>query len=352
MEKLLIWGTGKIADRVIKHLSYDSVSVKGIIDSNKKKELWMGFPVYTPDMIPDNYDYIVVANSYTNEVVEICKKYNIDLNRLFFLRGLKYNPGCNDKTIAKLIFDDEAFFELSTEYGWEENSFFEEDLLLYSSMNPRANFIINEENNWPILNDKYKKAGQVDNYFWQDLWAAKHVHDSGVVQHFDIGSRLDGFITHLLSMGIHVTMIDVREFPCSVEGLTTIVDDATMLNNIQDGSLYSLSALCSLEHFGLGRYGDPIDPEACFKCFENISKKMKSGGHIYISVPIGKERVEFNAHRVFYPKTIIDSFEMFSLKEFSCVSNGIIEFNVDVHAYDEDNHNGDYRYGLFHFLKK
>ena len=42
-----------------------------------------------------------------------------------------------------------------------------------------------------------------------------------------------------------------------------------------------MSALCSLEHFGLGRYGDPVDPEACFKCFENIQRKLKKGGRLY-----------------------------------------------------------------------
>ena len=49
-----------------------------------------------------------------------------------------------------------------------------------------------------------------------------------------------------------------------------------------------MSALCSLEHFGLGRYGDAIDPEACFKCFDQIQKKLKKGGNLYISLPVGQ----------------------------------------------------------------
>ena len=60
-----------------------------------------------------------------------------------------------------------------------------------------------------------------------------------------------------------------------------------------------MSALCSLEHLGLRRYGDKIDPEACFKCFDAIQKKARKGGKLYISVPIGKECVEFNAHLFF-----------------------------------------------------
>ena len=141
------------------------------------------------------------------------------------------------------------------------------------------------------------------------------------------------------------------KFPGKVEHLHTIVDDATSLCQISDESIGSMSALCSLEHFGLGRYGDPVDPEACFRCFDNIQKKLKKGGRLYISLPIGKERVEFNAHRVFYASTIIDCFHMLHLEEFSCTSQGEIEYDVDIHKYDCDPHNGEWRYGLFSFIK-
>lgn len=211
--------------------------------------------------------------------------------------------------------------------------------------------MIQEQYNWPVIVDKYALAGTTGNYFWQDLWAARLILKSKVTRHFDIGSRLDGFISHLLAAEIEVTMIDIREFPEKIENLHTIVDDATMLNQIEDESIESMSALCSLEHFGLGRYGDTIDPEACFKCFENIQKKMLKGGKLYLSVPIGQERVEFNAHRVFYANTILDCFKTLKLVEFSCVSQGKIENIKDIHKYDEDKHNGEFRYGLFYFIK-
>ena len=72
---------------------------------------------------------------------------------------------------------------------------------------------------------------------------------------------------------------------------------------------------------------------------------------LYISVPIGRERVEFNAHRVFYASTIVKCFSSLSLKEFSCAAEGKIEYHADIHKYDEDIHNGEYRYGLFSFIK-
>lgn len=71
-----------------------------------------------------------------------------------------------------------------------------------------------------------------------------------------------------------------------------------------------------------------------------------------MSVPIGKERVEFNAHRVFYASTIKDCFKELKLIEFSCASQGKIEYNANIHKYDNDQHNGEFRYGLFLFMKE
>lgn len=125
---------------------------------------------------------------------------------------------------------------------------------------------------------------------------------------------MDGFIAHLLAADIDVTMIDVRDFPGEAEHLHTIVDDATSLRQTWDESIESMSALCFLEHFGLGRYGDPVDPETCFKCFDNIQKKLKRDGKLYLSLHIGKERVEFNAHRVLYASTVVKCFDSLKLQ--------------------------------------
>ena len=128
--------------------------------------------------------------------------------------------------------------------------------------------------------------------------------------------------------------------------------DATNLNTFADNSIESLSALCSLEHFGLGRYGDEIDPDACYKCFNAIRHKVKKEGNIYLSVPVGMEHIEFNAHRVFFASTIVDNFPGFDLVEYSCTHNGYIEYNVDIHKYDNDDSLGGTRFGLFHFMKR
>lgn len=349
MKKILIWGTGKIAKRFIENGYHGEII--GFIETNKSVETYMDKPVYDSRQIPSQYDYIVVANLYTKEIYDLVKELNLDCSKVIFLHGVKQQVGCMDNAVIKEILSEKNYTNYCGEFGLIEGSFIEDDIKLYAQMNKRPNFGIKEEYLWPVIGDKYVPAGTVNNYFWQDLWAARLVAKSGVKHHFDIGSRLDGFIAHLLASGVDVTMIDVRQFPEEVECLHTIVDDATSLSQIADNSIESFSALCSLEHFGLGRYGDPIDSEACFKCFDNIQRKLKSGGKLYISLPIGKERLEFNAHRVFYPSTVIESFASLILEEFSCTSHGKIEYNVDIHKYDEDLHNGNYRYGLFYFRK-
>lgn len=349
MKKILIWGTGKLAKRFMEN-RYNG-EILGFIETNKSKCSFMQKPVYGGDEIPKEYDYIVVANSYTDEIYDLCIKLGIDLKKIIFLYNTRVRIGCTNTSVLREILLERNYTDYCIEFGLVEGTFVDSDMDKYQRLNRRANFDIHKEYIRPILTDKYVNAGEMGNYFWQDLWAAKLVIKSEIRNHFDIGSRIDGFIAHLLAADIDVTVIDIRKFPGKSEHLHTLVDDATNLYQIRDESIGSMSALCSLEHFGLGRYGDPIDPEACFKCFENIQKKLKKEGNLYIALPIGKERVEFNAHRVFYASTVVNCFSTLKLREFSCVANGEMECNVEIHKYDNDLHKGDYRFGLFHFTK-
>ena len=68
-------------------------------------------------------------------------------------------------------------------------------------------------------------------------------------------------------------------------------------------------------------------------------------------MPIGKERVEFNAHRVFYAKTIVECFGLMNLIELSCADSNGIEYNIELSKYDYDLRKGSFKFGLFHFVK-
>lgn len=359
MSKILIWGTGDLAKEFIDR-GYKGELV-GFIETVKSKDMFMEKPVYSSQEIPEKYDYIVIANSHGSEIYSLCIKMDIDISKLIFLYRIQSRVGCTDELELKKILSEKSYDEYCIRFRLKPqpkkhprvqgDEFVYEDAEKYRKLNKRPTFEIQEKYMWPIATDKDVEAGNVDDYFQQDLWAAKLIYKSGVKRHFDIGSRIDGFIAHLLAMDIEVSMIDIREFPAEVENLYTVVDDATNLKQIPDESIESMSALCSLEHFGLGRYGDPIDPEACFKCFDAIQRKMRKGGRLYISVPIASERVEFNAHRIFYASTIVECFSDMILEEFSVSEDGVLESHVeDIHKYDGDE--CDYRFGLFYFRKK
>ncbi len=174
---------------------------------------------------------------------------------------------------------------------------------------------------FPILTDMSDSAGVTGgHYFHQDLWAARKIFARKPEQHLDIGSRTDGFIAHLLTF-MPVTVVDIRPIKSHIRGLTFLQDDASQLGNLAAGSVDSLSSLHAAEHFGLGRYTDPIDPRGCFKFMSALERVLAPGGRLYFSVPVGRERLEFNAHRVFSVATILASFPALELISFSFVGD-------------------------------
>ena len=226
--------------------------------------------------------------------------------------------------------------------------YFLSSLLKYRKMNRSASFRVSIRHLFPILLDRRDNAGVAGgHYFHQDLWAAKRIFARRPSQHIDIGSRVDGFVAHLLVF-MPVTIIDIRQLKSNIAGLSFIRDDATELSQLPDDSVESLSSLHAAEHFGLGRYSDPIDPRACFKFMNALQRVLMPGCSLYFSVPVGRERVEFNAHRVFSPRTIMDSFSQLHLNSFSYVADdGCLKEDVE----PGDAALCDYGCGLFEFIK-
>ena len=168
----------------------------------------------------------------------------------------------------------------------------------------------------PVLNDFFAQAGSADgHYFWQDLICAKYIHDLAPKKHLDVGSRIDGFLAHLLSFR-SVTLVDVRPFDLSIPGLTVAIGDAQ--SNLVDhvGTFDSVSSLHCIEHFGLGRYGDNLDKDGHIKGIKHIAECVGKKGSLFISFPIGEEKVEFNEQRIIDPEWPILHLRGFNLKEF------------------------------------
>jgi hypothetical protein len=163
----------------------------------------------------------------------------------------------------------------------------------------------------PCLHDRFEEGGSTKSeYFWQDLSVAQWIFRENPLKHVDVGSRVDGFVGHVASFR-EIEVFDVRPLSSRIPNVIFKQADFTKFESIkkyssQDGYCDSLSCLHAIEHFGLGRYGDPIDPAGYEKGITNLALLLKPKGVLYLSTPIGRQRVEFNANWVFDPQTIIN----------------------------------------------
>jgi hypothetical protein len=207
----------------------------------------------------------------------------------------------------------------------------------------------------PCLHDWYEEGGTTRNeYFWQDLLVARKIFAAKPEKHVDIGSRVDGFVAHVAGFR-EIEIFDIRPITTSIPGVT--FTQADLMNSVAGITDYcdSLSCLHALEHFGLGRYGDPIDPKGYESGIRNMARILRLGGYFYLSVPVGVERVEFNAQHVFHPNTIVAVAEsnQLLLREFALFTtdDGLVQMDT---AYETLVEVGKRRYGLgiFTFIKK
>ncbi|MDQ7083786.1 MAG: DUF268 domain-containing protein [Sulfurovum sp.] len=215
----------------------------------------------------------------------------------------------------------------------------------YKSM---SNEIVEYKDLWPELNDK-TSASQTGGgqYFYQDNWALKKVYQSQVKEHFDVGSRIDGF-TSQCSIFTKVNFIDFRYVEYHIENMKCIEGDILNLP-FEDNSINSLSCLHVIEHIGLGRYGDPINPNGSIEALKELQRVLAKDGDLYLGIPIGKERVMYHAHRIFNPNTIVKELDDLVLIEFCAVDDkGIFVEKVNL----DDFYEAFYSLGLFHFRRK
>ncbi|MFI5295183.1 MAG: DUF268 domain-containing protein [Thermodesulfovibrionales bacterium] len=166
--------------------------------------------------------------------------------------------------------------------------------------------------------------------------------------HIDISSSL--YFVSLVSAFIPVTFYDYRPASIHLDNLECLHADITALP-FDDNSVLSLSCMHVIEHIGLGRYGDPIDPEGDLKAVAEIRRVLAPGGDLLFVVPVGRPRVVFNAHRIYSYQQIIDCFVAFRLMEFALVpddpKDGGLIIGADQRVADAQ----DYGCGCFWFRK-
>jgi SAM-dependent methyltransferase len=168
--------------------------------------------------------------------------------------------------------------------------------------------------------DRYAGAGSAQgHYFFQDLWAARKLAEWGVQSHVDVGSRIDGFVAHILPF-CEVEYVDIRPLDLTLDGLRFVPGSITELP-YADGAVRSLSCLHVIEHIGLGRYGDAVDARGPWRGAAELVRVLSPGGRLLFSTPIGRERVVFDAHRIFDPDTVIRMFAPLRLSSFDLIDD-------------------------------
>lgn len=171
---------------------------------------------------------------------------------------------------------------------------------------------------YPCLTDWSPSTPFDPHYFHQGAWLARHLAARRPALHVDIGSSV--MMNSVLSAHVPVLFVDFRPLQAALPGLLSVAGDIKRLP-FADGSVASLSSLHVLEHVGLGRYGDPLDPEGSARGAAELERVLAPGGRLYVSVPTGRDRTCFNAHRVFSPAVLQALFGRLKMEEFALVDD-------------------------------
>lgn len=204
---------------------------------------------------------------------------------------------------------------------------------------------------YPCLFDRTSRSGIDSHYFYQSLWAFKKILAAGTRAHVDVASQVS--FVGLLSAITRVIFLDIRPLVIRIHNFHGLAGSITSLP-FRDASVDSLSSLHVIEHIGLGRYGDHIDPLGPEKACREIARVLKPGGNAYISVPIGRPRVSFNGLRVFSACEAVRLFADLDLREMGMIDvpGNFIPIVEPEHADIRESEGGsDFGLGLFWFQK-
>jgi hypothetical protein len=200
----------------------------------------------------------------------------------------------------------------------------------------------------PQLGDRTRETTYDRHYVLHPAWAARVLKETSPQEHVDFSSTLH-FVS-IVSAWVKCRFYDYR--PARMQGLQleSASADLTQLP-FKDGELPSISCMHVIEHIGLGRYGDPLDPNGDRKAAQELARVLKPGGQLLMVVPVGKPAVEFNAHRIYSHAQVLAMFPGLTLQEFALIPDhaqeGDLLRNADPKKVTQQN----YACGCFHFRK-
>lgn len=197
----------------------------------------------------------------------------------------------------------------------------------------------------PMLGDDTPAYFVDGQYAVTGLEAFRQIIRQSPEKHIDIGGDID-FLMYL-SEFVPVEHIDIRAPVLSIPRITYVKGNVLDLP-LEDNSVQSLSCLSVAEHIGLGRYGDDVDPDGFKKCCAELVRVLAPGGILYFSVPMGRQSLVFNAHRILSYKQVIDALDgLEKVRLFALSSDGQYNPSADESFLEDDA----YGCGLFVMVK-
>lgn len=180
---------------------------------------------------------------------------------------------------------------------------------------PRG-FDLDWQRRQPCLTDRTPHTSFDRHYIYHLAWAARVIARTRPAEHVDIASHLH-FCT-LISAFTPVRFYDYRPAHLALDGMTSDRADLTRLP-FGDGTISSLSCMHVVEHVGLGRYGDEVDPDADLRAMSELQRVLAPGGSFLFVVPVGRPSIRFNAHRIYSRRQILDAFQCLTLEEWALI---------------------------------
>lgn len=214
----------------------------------------------------------------------------------------------------------------------------------------KSRFILSTGDLLPKMEDRTRTTGYDKHYIYHSAWAARVVRRINPAVHTDISSIL--YFSTIVSAFCKVNYYDYRPALVELDNFESKSIDLVKLS-FEDNSIFSLSCMHTLEHIGLGRYGDALDYDGDIKAISELKRVTAKGGNLVIVVPIGAEsKIVFNAHRIYKHQDVLNLFSGFRLKEFALISdnkdeNGLI-YQPNIETLNRQN----YGCGCYWFEKE
>ena len=209
--------------------------------------------------------------------------------------------------------------------NWRQKRRFRREFEEFAARDER--FDVRWEHRWMIYQRSGTKNSYSPEYLYHMAWAARVLQRTKPTRHIDIASWV--YFVSLVSAFVPIDFYEFQPTPLKLSDLSGGRADLTNLQ-FEDNSIESLSCMHTVEHVGLGRYGDPIDPTGDVKAMDELRRVLAPGGLLLFVVPTGRSRVTFNAHRCYSYQQVVDGFPGLILEEFHYIpSDAIVRGPVD-----------------------